>query len=468
MKTYAFWTLALALALGFNANSQDHGHHDHHNHPHAEPAKGDQHHPQGDAHAGHPTHVDPHAHPVEAHNNHEHPTLGCDAAAHTYTYGAHAHHETAYNPTPAVIHHISDANEFHVIGDFTIPLPCILYSNEGGLSMFSSSKFHHGGSAYNGYAIVGGDVFKIKNFPVQSGEAHLTKIINCPDDHGHGDCFACTDTVAQHGFVVYECQVYELESASSLLSFTSFIDFSITKNVMTMLMAGLFLIFIMIGVAKRYKTGVHAAPTGFWQRLIEPLVVFLRDDVIKPSVGEKYERYMPFLLTLFFFILTCNIFGLVPFFPFSSNVTGNLSVTLVLAFMVFFVVNFSANAGYWKHIFWMPDVPVPIKILLMPIELAGIFIKPITLLIRLFANITAGHIIILSLVSLMFVFGNAGQSVGGSVVGGIVGGSFALALNFLEILVAFLQAYLFCMLASLYIGSAIEDHHGEHEHDHGH
>jgi F-type H+-transporting ATPase subunit a len=160
--------------------------------------------------------------------------------------------------------------------------------------------------------------------------------------------------------------------------------------------------------------------------------------------------------------------GIIPFFPGSTNITGSIAVTAALAITVFLVVNLSANKDYWGHILWMPGVPVFVKILLMPIELAGIFVKPFTLLIRLFANITAGHIIILSLISLMFVFGNAGESVSGSIAGGILGGALVFVINFIELMVAFLQAYIFTMLAALYIGSAVEDHHHDGtDFDHG-
>jgi F-type H+-transporting ATPase subunit a len=156
--------------------------------------------------------------------------------------------------------------------------------------------------------------------------------------------------------------------------------------------------------------------------------------------------------------------GLIPFFPGSGNVMGNISVTIVLAVITFLVVNLSGNKHYWQHIFWMPNVPVPIKILFIPIELAGLFIKPFTLLIRLFANITAGHTIILSLVSLIFIFGDVGKNVGGATIGAVVATLFVAFMNLLELLVAFLQAFIFALLSSLYIGAAVEEHHHEESH----
>ena len=198
--------------------------------------------------------------------------------------------------------------------------------------------------------------------------------------------------------------------------------------------------------------------------IVEPFVTFIRDDVAKPSIGPKYEKYVPLLMSLFFFILFNNLFGLIPFAPFGANVMGNISSTIVLAVIVFLVVNLSGNKSYWQHILWMPDVPIPIKILMLPIEIASIFIKPVTLLVRLFANITAGHVVIATFVSLIFVFGNAGESIAGSFGGALIAVPFTAFMNVLEILVAFLQAFIFTLLSALYIGAAIEEHHHAEEH----
>lgn len=377
-----------------------------------------------------------------------------------------AHHAKKYTPTPDVMHHIADANQFHIIGPYYMPLPCILYSFEAGLSTFMSSAFHHGANAVKGYAMVHDEVVKIKGF---DGDASLDEL---PNPHGHAGHANYAGGEMANGvevkYIMIGGQKYEIETSSSLMHFTSFIDFSITKNVFGMLLGAFTLMFIMLGVAKRYKQNTLAAPTGFFQRLLEPIFIFLREEVAVPALGDKHQKFMPFLLTIFFFILVNNIFGLIPFFPFSANITGNIGFTLVIAVIVFLVVNLNGNKTYWGHIFWMPDVPVFVKPLLAVIEFAGIFIKPFTLMIRLFANITAGHIIILSLMGLMFVFGNAGESVGGSVVGGLIGGSFVFVMFFLELLVAFLQAFIFTLLAALYIGSAVEEHHGDHsDYDHG-
>jgi F-type H+-transporting ATPase subunit a len=197
------------------------------------------------------------------------------------------------------------------------------------------------------------------------------------------------------------------------------------------------------------------------QSFFEVIIVFMRDEVIKPAIGHKWEKYFPYLMTVFFFILFANLLGLIPFFPGSANITGNLGVTMVLAIITFLITNFSGNGHYWRHVFAMPGVPWPILLILTPIEIIGLFIKPITLMIRLFANITAGHIIILSLVSLIFVFGKGGESMSGAIGGGAIAVPFVFAMNFLELFVAFLQAFIFTLLSSLSIGAAVEEHHHE-------
>lgn len=182
-------------------------------------------------------------------------------------------------------------------------------------------------------------------------------------------------------------------------------------------------------------------------------------------IGEKhYERFQPFIMTLFFFILFCNLLGLIPFFPGSANITGNLGVTLTLAVFAFIITNINGNKDYWEHIFWMPGIPAWVKFILTPIEILSVFIKPFALMIRLFANISAGHIIILSLIGLIFVFGQNGENIGGVFAGGIVGGLFTAFMNLIELLVAFLQAFIFAILTASYIGAAVEEHHHEEAH----
>jgi F-type H+-transporting ATPase subunit a len=226
----------------------------------------------------------------------------------------------------------------------------------------------------------------------------------------------------------------------------------------------LILFLILRSVANSAVRGRGQAPKGL-QNFFEPFVTFIRDEVAKPNIGPKYEKYMPYLLSAFFFILGLNLVGQIPFFPGGANVTGNISITIVLAILTFLISTFSANKHFWQHTLWMPGVPAILKIfVLTPIEILGLFLKPFTLLLRLFANITAGHIVILSFVSLIFIFGKAGASVGGSVAGAAASIPLTLFMMTLELLVAFLQAFIFTMLSATYIGAAVEEGH----HDDGH
>lgn len=361
--------------------------------------------------------------------------------------------EEKYDPTDEIMYHISNANEFHLFGHYTIPLPCILYSKQDGLKTFMSSVFEHGERAYDRYVSEHGMMRRIKdtNFPTGEMDLEAFKEGEYVENEKHADA-------SETGYIKYKGTKYELEKASGLVSPTSFYDFSISKNVFTMLLAAGLLLFLFISAAKNYVTRKGMAPKGV-QSVLEPLITFIRDDIAKPMIGDHYEKYLPLLLSMFFFVLTLNLFGLVPFAPFGANVTGNLATTAALALITFVITNVVAKKDYWKHIFWMPGVPPAMKIFLAPIEFIGVFTKPVSLMIRLFANITAGHIIIVSLVSLIFVFGNAGKSTIGAVAGTAMAIPFALFLSCIELLVAFVQAYIFTMLTASYIGGAIEEHH---------
>ncbi len=370
--------------------------------------------------------------------------------------------EEGQDPIEAMLHHIGDANEFHIVGDISIPLPCIAWSDDG-LMVTMSSSFAHGHKAYKGYTLQHGILMKIK------GNDFPKELVDIAAG-GHGDAPATVSdeqTVSEHGItggkkaevhtITYGGQTYELEPCKALQNFGStWYDFSITKNVFAMLMGLIALFFLFSKVSKAYTARENQAPKGV-QSLMEPLIVFMRDEVVKPAIGKKWQTYFPFIMTLFFFILAVNLLGLIPFFPGSANVSGNIGFTLVLAVIVFFVVNINGNKDYWGHILWMPGVPGWVKPLMTLIEVVGVFMKPVTLLIRLFANITAGHIIILSLVSLIFFFAKAG-GVAAGVAGMGLAVPFVFALNLLELFVAFLQAFVFALLSAIYIGSAIEEH----------
>jgi F-type H+-transporting ATPase subunit a len=239
---------------------------------------------------------------------------------------------------------------------------------------------------------------------------------------------------------------------------TSFYDFSLTKNVVSMLLISILLGWAFISIAKAYRNRGNLAPSGL-QAFIEPIFLFIQDEVAKPFLGHKWEKFLPLLLSFFFFILGLNLFGQVPIFG-GSNVTGNLGVTAVLAIITFVVVTINGNKNYWSHILWMPGVPAVIKILILtPVEILSMFIKPFTLLLRLFANITAGHIVVLSFVGLIFMFGKLGESTGGLITGVVVSVPLTIFIMAIELLVAFIQAYVFTLLTASYIGAATEEAH---------
>ena len=230
-----------------------------------------------------------------------------------------------------------------------------------------------------------------------------------------------------------------------------------TKNVVQMLISLVLLVWLMTSIAKKYKNGqgVTSAPKGL-QNAIEPVITFVRDDIAKPNLGPKYQKFLPYLLTIFFFILINAILGMVPG---SANVTGNIAFTAVLGLIAFIVIIFNTNGHYWQHIFWFPGVPLPVKILMIPVELMGVFTKPFALIVRLFANMTAGHIVILSFISLIFIFSEMSKVAG--VAFTPVSIAFAVFIYLIEILVAFIQAYIFANLTAIFIGEAIGDHHFE-------
>lgn len=326
----------------------------------------------------------------------------------------HGHEDDeAFDPGKMIIEHVIDSHEWHImtIGHthVSIPLPIILY-DEGQFVVFMSSKFHHGHESYKGYKLETEGENKGKIINVETGELPL--------------------------------------------------DISITKNVASMLISMILISIIFISIGKSYSKRKGKAPKGL-QSFLEPLILFIRDDVAKASIGEKkYEKYLPYLLTLFFFIIFNNLLGLVPFFPGGANVTGNIAVTGVMALFTFLFIIVKGNKQYWIHIFNTPGVPwwLKIPVPLMPIvEILGLFTKPFVLMIRLFANITAGHIIVLGFMSLIFIFGNVNVGLGYGV--SVVSVGFGVFIGLLELLVAFIQAYVFTLLSALYFGMATEERH---------
>lgn len=339
-----------------------------------------------------------------------------------------------FNPGTFIIDHIIDSYGWHIAGEgdhsISVSLPVILF--DGGKPVcFMSSQFHHGHAAYKGYAL--GFTEETKG-----------KIVKLGGDH------------AGYSGELHHGETYQIDQNASL------IDISITKNVCSLFISIILICWIFLAVAKQYKKRENQAPKGL-QSLIEPLILFIRDEVAIPSIGEKkYEKFFPYLLTLFFFILLNNMMGLIPIFPGGANLTGNIAVTGILALITFMITTFSSNKNYWKHIFNTPGVPwwLKIPLPLMPlVELIGVFTKPFVLMIRLFANITAGHIIVLGFIGLIFIFGEMTPGLGYGV--SVVSIIFYLFMGLLELIVAFVQAFVFTLLTALYIGMAMEEHHEE-------
>ena len=341
-----------------------------------------------------------------------------------------------FDASEVIFGHVLDAHEFHFFSyegsdgtehEASIPLPVFLYSPQKGFSAFMFSKFNHGETEYNGYEL-------LTNKKIVAQSLDGTKYTD-------GQIVAVNDGAIDTSVKVF--------------------DFSLTRNVVQMIIALVLLIWIMLTVAKRYKSGqgITSAPKGT-QSLIEPVIIFVQDDVAKPNLGDKYQKYLPYLLTVFFFILINNLVGLIPG---TANVTGNIAFTFVLAIISFIIIIFSSNKHYWGHIV-NPPVPVGIKPILIIVEVLGIFTKPVALMIRLFANMVAGHIIIICLISLIFIFGAISSAVGWGFSPLSI--AFTIFIYFIEILVAFLQAYIFTNLTAVFIGQAFEGSHddaGHHE-----
>jgi len=322
-----------------------------------------------------------------------------------------------------ITHHLADDYSFIFFSDeetgknYGFSLPVILIDN--GLKVFMSSEFDFG----NKVVEKDGQFYKLYHGKIYKTDAE--------------------------GTISYD-EAHHPTNEKPL-------DFSITKNVASLLFTTVLIFVMFLGLAKTYKKGPNNLPKGF-ARALEPMVLYVRDEMAVPNIGkDKYKKFMPYLLSVFFLIFLLNILGLTPL---GFNVTGSISVTACLAIFTFIITQFSANKDYWKHIFWMPGVPVPMKIMLAPIEILGALIKPFSLMVRLFANITAGHSVVFGLIAIIFVMKEALGT------GGAVGIGFFLStfLVLLEILVAFLQAFIFTMLSSLFIGMAV----AEHEHDEAH
>ena len=332
-------------------------------------------------------------------------------------HGEHETDTTKFNVGEFIFDHVGDSYDWHIltVGEthVSIPLPIILISKNSGFHIFFSSKFEHGHHNHKGFIIA------------QEGD-NKGKIVEILPDG--------TEKKP--------------------------IDLSITKLVFSLFFSITLILIIFLSVAKTYKKNPHSAPKGL-QSWLEPLIVFVRDDIAKASINKKnYEKFTPFLLTIFFFIFINNLLGLIPIFPGGANLTGNIAITMVLALFTFFITTFRGNKNYYAHIFWTPGVPwwLKLPLPLMPfIELIGVFTKPFVLMVRLFANISAGHMVAIGFVSIIFVFSNLHPAAGGAI--SIVSVLLTVFMTFLELLVAFIQAYVFTLLSAIYFGMATEEHH---------
>jgi F-type H+-transporting ATPase subunit a len=326
-----------------------------------------------------------------------------------------------FAPGEFMLEHITDKHEWHIITigqvNISIPLPVILYSRVSGWSFFFSSKLHHGTRAYN-------------NFEIAEIGSNKGKIV---------EKFGETEILP--------------------------LDLSFTKVALSLLLSSILILIIFISVAKKYQANPDKHPSGL-QSALEPMILFVRDDIAKPTIGEKrYEQFLPYLLTLFFFIWLNNLMGLIPIFPGGANVTGNIAITLVMAIFTFVTTTLNANKHYWQEIYNAPGVPWWLKfpIPLLPlIELMGIFIKPVVLMIRLFANMAAGHLVALAFVSLIFIFAEIHPALGFSI--SLLSAIFSIFMLLLELLVALIQAYVFTLLSAIYFGLAITEPHETERH----
>lgn len=309
--------------------------------------------------------------------------------------------------TSFIMHHIKDSHEWHFATfghtHVTLPLPVIIYSQDRGLEFYSSSDF-------------------------QDHETH-----KFGKEHGH------------EGYYIDSHDKLHAEDESR-----SFIDLSITKNVAMLFIVLALMFFLILSTARHYKNNPKWAPKGV-ASVIEPIVVFVRDEIALPNIGPKYKKFTPYLLTIFFFIWIGNLLGLIPG---AANLTGNIAVTMTLAVFTFFATNLNGNKDYWKHVVATPGVPVPLLLVIVPVEIIGLFTKPFALMVRLFVAITAGHIVILSFIGLIFVFESYAVGVASTLM--------VIFINLIELLVATIQAYVFTLFSAMYIGQAVAEHSHEH------
>lgn len=368
------------------------------------------------------------------------PEVAGEAAEEAHEEAAEAHE---FDP----VHHSADGYylDFSPLGEVELPRLFLVRRADGGLGLdvFATTR-----------AALHSGAYTVADYQAGLVEEPMTEEI--PGDH-----LLAPQALPPEAIEALIEHHAHLDAELVPLGGTLILDLSVTRHLVFAILGALIVLVIFLRLAGRYRRGVgrETAPRGLFQNLFETMIVFVRDEIAKPTVGDRYKRVLPYLLTVFFFILTCNLLGLIPF---GATATSNLMITAVLAIFTFVITQFNGSKDHWHHIFWPPGVPVPLKFILIPIEILGLFTKPFALAIRLFANMTAGHLVILSLLGLIFAFANIFGAAGGYGVSPISVG-FALFIYLLELLVAFIQAYVFTMLSALFIGMAAAEHPHEPE-----
>jgi len=366
-----------------------------------------------------------------------------------FASGHEGREEKSVDVASLMMHHVSDTHDWHIVdiptgeGHYVpvaIHLPWILYRSGEGLQFFANTEALLNSGKYvvhHEHAVAIASSEPVIGIPTDEAKEQALYVVT-EDAHGAG-----------------EAQVFLRDASAGL------IDLSITKTVLHIIMVGIALILVFTSIAASYKRREGQAPKGL-QSLLEPVIIFVKEDIAVPNLHGKHDRYLPYLLTLFFFIWFSNLFGLTPL---NSNIAGNVSVTVALAILTFIITTFSASKSFWGHVFWFPGVPLPVKLLMIPVEIVGMFTKPFALTVRLFANIAAGHLMVLALIGLIFILGKGGTSLGGGLGIAPLTLAFGLFIFALEVLVAAVQAYVFTLLTAVFIGQAMENHGHEHGHE---
>jgi F-type H+-transporting ATPase subunit a len=386
-------------------------------------------------------------------------------------HGAKAGVTTEDRVADVIIHHVMDNHDWHItdIGETEIALhlPWIVYNSSKGLDFFMNTHAMLEGDEH--YLESHGNVYYVKSrTPIHTfndlknpaEKEELEKL----EKARQGQVVVVHHTGVEVTTATGEKKEFEHAEVYELMEGTTVLDFSMTKTGLQILIVAIVMLLLFTSVARAYKKRDGMAPKGL-QSFMEPLILFVRDDVAKPYLHGKHEKFVPYFLTLFFFIWISNLFGLTPL---SSNIAGNTTITIMLAMITLILIIANSTKDFWMHILWFPGVPIWMKPLMFVVELMGFFTKPAALAIRLFANISAGHFMVLSLISLIFILGDNGRSIGGAVGIMPLSMAFSLFIFAVELIVAAVQAFVFSLLTAVFIGQAMETHAHDDHHDDGH